>query len=132
MLLADLTTTSLGYFTQRFPVLGVTLIRARDWRDLIVRSGLRITGFDSIGQHVWPMLRARNRPAPWRAGLHRGVALALNGARTWPRRLGRLTGFARAVVQVCIYLTIWRLWALLGQRGVPGVRHLRRQEALTT
>lgn len=112
LLLADVTAISPKRLSRWLPTLGVTLMRARDWRDLLVASGFRIIDFELIGRHVAPGMYGTAgavRRAPWQRGLHRAVANALNSERTWRRRGVQLLRLAGAVADVLLHEAVWRV-----------------------
>lgn len=107
LMLADVTATTTHLLGPWLPALGVRLIRARDWRALLLAAGLRIIHVELMGRYVAPGIHGlRGHAIPWRRGLHAAVANALNAERHWPGRLSRLARLAHAVAEVLMYMAL--------------------------
>ena len=107
LMLADVTATTTRLLGPWLPALGVRLIRARDWRVLLLKTGFRIIHVELMGRHVAPGVHGvRGRAIPWRRGLRAAIGNALSAERDWSGRLSRLARLARAVMEVVVYMAL--------------------------
>ena len=79
--------------------------------------GLRVTAFESIGPRVWPVLERADDRVDWASG-YAAPSGTFRTERAWTRRALRLSRLAAAIAEVALYLTTWRLWDVVAQRGV--------------